>query len=107
MCLSFMKNLLKGTKYYINRAIGIAIKCMYITFRIRYEQSLLGRSTVKFQDIRKIASKRGLKVAMLNKLQLIRNIQKDEGNYKCFATPYVHECGQMNCLWREDCLNAL
>ena len=60
LCLSFMKNLLKGTKYYINRAIGIAIKCMYITFRIRYEQSLLGRSTVKFQDIRKIASKRGL-----------------------------------------------
>ena len=61
---------MKGTKYFINRAIGIAIKCMYITFRIRYEQSLLGRSTVKFQDIRKIASKRGLKVAKLNKRSL-------------------------------------
>ena len=102
-----MKDLLKGTKYYINPAIGIAVKCMYITFRTRYEQSLLGRSPVKFQDIRKIASKRGLKVAKLNKLQLIRNIQKDEDNYECFATPYVHECDQMNCLWREDCLNAL
>jgi len=62
---------------------------------------------VKVQDIRKIASKQGLKVGELGKLQLIRSIQKAEGNSECFATPYVRECGQMNCLWREDCLKAL
>jgi hypothetical protein len=62
---------------------------------------------MKFQDIRKIAKKMGFSVGRLNKMELIRAIQKTEGNDDCFATPYVRECNQMNCLWREDCLKAV
>jgi hypothetical protein len=62
---------------------------------------------VKIQDIRKIASEKGLKAGKLDKPQLIRHIQKTEANSECFATPYVRECGQMNCLWRDDCSKAV
>jgi len=62
---------------------------------------------MKIQDIRGIAKKMNVKVGKLNKIELIRTIQKTEGNYDCFATPYVSECNQMNCLWRGDCIKAV
>jgi hypothetical protein len=62
---------------------------------------------MKIQDIRKIAKKMNIKVGKLNKIELIRAIQKAEGNYDCFATPYVSECNQMNCLWCVDCIKAV
>ena len=62
---------------------------------------------MKIQDIREIEKKNGVRVRKLNKIELIRAIQKAEGNSDCFATPYVRECNQMNCLWREDCMIAV
>lgn len=62
---------------------------------------------MKIQDIREIAKKNGVRVRKLNKIELIRSIQKAEGNSDCFSTPYVRECNQMNCLWREDCMIAV
>ncbi|MFA6054564.1 MAG: hypothetical protein WC769_04230 [Thermodesulfovibrionales bacterium] len=60
---------------------------------------------MKMQDIRNIAKERGLKVSSrINKTELIRSIQIAEGNTDCFETEHVNICGQINCLWREDCL---
>ncbi len=59
---------------------------------------------MKIQDIREIAKKNGVRAGKLNKTDLIRAVQKAEGNNNCFATQYVRECNQTNCLWREDCL---
>jgi hypothetical protein len=61
---------------------------------------------MKIQAIRTIAKKNGVKVGGQDKIGLIRSVQKAEGNNDCFATPYVRECNQLNCLWREDCLKA-
>jgi len=58
---------------------------------------------MKMQDIAKIALNNGVKSGKMNKSQLIRAIQKAEGNNACFATDHVQTCEQMNCLWREDC----
>ncbi len=58
---------------------------------------------MKVQDITKIAMKSGVKAGKMSKTQLIRAIQKAEGNNECFATSQVQTCGQMNCLWRDDC----
>ena len=58
---------------------------------------------MKVNDIREIAKNRGIKSAKMNKTDLIRTIQADEGNPACFMTGYKNECGQMCCLWREDC----
>jgi hypothetical protein len=58
------------------------------------------------QDIKEIARKMGVKSGKMKKVELIRAIQKAEGNIPCFATR-GHECDQINCLWREDCIKAL
>jgi hypothetical protein len=59
---------------------------------------------MKMQEIRNITKERGLKVGKMNKVNLIRTIQRAEGNADCFGTEHVKICGQTNCLWREDCL---
>lgn len=58
---------------------------------------------MKLDEIRVIAQKRGIKAGKLNKTQLIRAIQRDEGNHECFATDVGGTCDQSACLWRGDC----
>ncbi len=58
---------------------------------------------MKINDITAIALENGVKPGRMNKTQLIRAIQKAEGNNDCFATSQAQLCGQVNCLWREDC----
>ena len=62
---------------------------------------------MKVKDIQAIAKKLGIKPGKLKKTDLIRTIQVEEGNYQCYATEGVFSCGQMNCLWREDCLKEM
>jgi len=59
---------------------------------------------MKLPEIREVGKKKGVNAGKMNKTELIRTIQRTEGNYDCFATPYVRECNQLNCLWREDCV---
>lgn len=59
---------------------------------------------MKVDDIRTIAQNMGIKPGKLNKTQLVRAIQRQEGNHDCFATSAIGSCGQEACLWREDCL---
>jgi hypothetical protein len=54
-------------------------------------------------DVRAIAEKMGVHAGKLNKTELIRAIQRAEGNKDCFATVQVQNCGQTNCLWHQDC----
>ncbi len=61
---------------------------------------------MKMEEIRRIAKAMGLKAGNLNKLELVRAIQRAEGNFPCYATR-GHECDQINCLWREDCMKAI
>ncbi len=58
---------------------------------------------MKIKDISKMAEKHGVKAGNMDKTQLIRAIQKAEGNNNCFATSQAKTCGQKSCLWREDC----
>jgi|WetSurMetagenome_2_1015567.scaffolds.fasta_scaffold181909_1 hypothetical protein len=58
---------------------------------------------MEIQKIRQIARKKGIDFRHVSKPDLIRTIQRVEGNYDCFASRPVSGCDQMNCLWREDC----
>jgi hypothetical protein len=58
--------------------------------------------TVK--DIRKIAKQKGIKIGNMKKDELIRSIQRAEGNFDCFGTSDFGECTQVDCMWRTDCL---
>lgn len=58
--------------------------------------------TVK--QIKEIAKAKGIKVGNMKKENIIRAIQRAEGNFDCFGTATAGICDQYNCLWREDCL---
>jgi hypothetical protein len=62
---------------------------------------------MKLQEIKAIAKDRGIKAGSMKKTELIRAIQRAEGYNDCFGTEHVKVCGQINCLWREDCLEVM
>ena len=64
---------------------------------------MLGGNLMTLKEIKEIARKMNLKVANVKKTDIIRTIQRSEGNNDCFKTDYVNECGQFHCLWRQDC----
>jgi len=53
--------------------------------------------------VRQIAKVHGVKSAKMNQGDLIRAIQKAQGNYDCFGSA-GDSCDQLDCLWREDCV---
>lgn len=59
---------------------------------------------MKLSEIKAIAVSMGVKPGKTGKNDLVRAIQRAEGNFDCFATGMADECGQHACLWREDCL---
>jgi hypothetical protein len=58
--------------------------------------------TVK--ELQKMAKAMGIKTSGLKKAEMIKQIQKTEGNFDCFGTALGY-CDQINCLFREDCLS--
>jgi hypothetical protein len=57
--------------------------------------------TVK--ELRAMAQDMGISAKNLRKAELIRAIQRAEGNFDCFGTADGY-CDQLNCLFRQDCL---
>lgn len=55
------------------------------------------------QDVKKFAASRGIKTCKMKKGDIIRAIQKEEGNPACFDTGIAAGCGESDCLWKEDC----
>lgn len=58
---------------------------------------------MKLQEIKAIAKSKGLKNINVKKAELIKAIQRAEGNIDCFGEAAMKECDQSECLWREDC----
>ena len=60
---------------------------------------------MKVKEIRELARGHGVQsAARLKKPELIRAIQRSEGNFDCFGTAADGYCDQMDCRWRNDCL---
>lgn len=59
---------------------------------------------MKLQDVRTIARNHRLKPDGSSKAELIRKIQRKEGNLECFSGAGRDYCDQHQCLWRGDCL---
>jgi hypothetical protein len=55
------------------------------------------------KEIRDIARQLGIRSTRMEKAELIRAIQRAEGNVDCFGTAAEEECSQEECLWREEC----
>lgn len=60
---------------------------------------------MKMTEIRAMAKARGLKLGVgTTKIEAIRMLQLDEGNFDCFARAEAGYCDQEQCLFRVDCL---
>ncbi|RII25689.1 MAG: SAP domain-containing protein [Geobacter sp.] len=58
---------------------------------------------MKLVELKEIAKQYDIKAGKMKKADLIRAIQCAEGNEQCFETGMSSQCGQEDCLWREDC----
>lgn len=62
---------------------------------------------MKMQEVRAKAKALGLKDTFgSSKMELIRRIQRAEGNLDCFGTG-KDDCDQFQCCFRDDCLKPL
>jgi hypothetical protein len=60
---------------------------------------------MNMQEIRERAAAMGLAgVGKLRKAELIHKIQQGEGNDPCYGAEWRHQCAEMLCCWRSDCL---
>ena len=60
---------------------------------------------MNMQVIREIAKTRGVPPVNPGKIELVRTLQREEGNFGCLNRAYVGYCGQSDCLWLKDCLS--
>ena len=59
---------------------------------------------MRMSDIEKKSRAVGIKDSWkFSKKELVKAIQKAEGNFDCFGTA-TNYCDQMACCWRSDCL---
>jgi len=59
---------------------------------------------MRMSDIEKKARNSGIKDSWkFSKKELVKAIQRSEGNFDCFGTASNY-CDQMVCCWRSDCL---
>lgn len=61
---------------------------------------------MRLEEVRTLAKSHGIHTSKLSKIELIKSIQKQEGNFDCYATASAGICDQGACLWREDCFKA-
>ncbi|HOV85103.1 MAG TPA: hypothetical protein PLM79_02000 [Syntrophobacteraceae bacterium] len=59
---------------------------------------------MKMQDVRVMAKSMGIKCFGKTKANLIREIQRTEGNFDCYGSAREH-CDQEACLFRSSCLD--
>jgi len=61
---------------------------------------------MNMQEIRAIAKSQKIDAAGLSKIDIIHTLQREEGNFDCYATAYASVCDQPDCMWRQDCFVA-
>ncbi|MEW5768229.1 MAG: Rho termination factor N-terminal domain-containing protein [bacterium] len=59
---------------------------------------------MKMAEVKAKAEELGIKPGRMKKEELIRQIQRTEGNFDCFGTATEGRCDQTDCCWQEDCL---
>jgi hypothetical protein len=57
----------------------------------------------KLPEVRNIARKMGIDTRNVTLTELIKAIQRAEGNKDCYRSAQVLTCEEKGCLWREDC----
>lgn len=56
-------------------------------------------------EIRRVAKEKGVNTFGMNKVDIIRSVQRSEHTFDCFGTERVEHCDELGCLWRVDCIS--
>jgi hypothetical protein len=59
---------------------------------------------ITVKELKVMAKDLGVGTSRLHKAELIKEIQRAEGNFDCFGTAEDY-CDQTNCLFLSDCLS--
>jgi len=59
---------------------------------------------MKMNEIRTLAKSLGINSFGKSKVELIREIQRKQGNFDCFGTAMDY-CDQLECIFRTSCLS--
>lgn len=59
---------------------------------------------MNMKEVQAVARSIGITPKKYRKAELIRKIQREEGNTPCFQMN-MKSCDQQNCCWRIDCLD--
>lgn len=65
----------------------------------------MGNGKLTFRQIQDIAKSKGINPVKMKKVDIIKTIQRTEGNFDCFGTATAGFCDQHGCLWITECLN--
>lgn len=58
------------------------------------------------KEVKERAKDYNIKAGKMKKDEIVRAIQRAEGNFDCFGKALSGDCSQEDCLWRKDCLNC-
>jgi len=60
---------------------------------------------MNISEVRERAKQAGVETtARMKKADIIRTIQRMEGNNDCYGSENRMQCQEMECCWRKDCL---
>jgi hypothetical protein len=60
---------------------------------------------MNLEQVKDIAKSKGINPVKMKKAEIIKTIQRAEGNFDCFGTATDGYCDQQDCMWRTDCLS--
>ena len=63
-----------------------------------------GSFAMKMHEVRAIAKSLGINSFGKNKVELIKEIQRKQGNFDCYGSA-ANYCDQLSCLFRSPCLS--
>ncbi len=58
---------------------------------------------MELREIREMAKALGVDATGMGKAEVVRAVQRAEGEVDCYASAAAEECDQEDCMWREDC----
>jgi hypothetical protein len=58
------------------------------------------------KKVKDIAKSKGVESGKMKKAEIIKAIQRTEGNFDCFGSASESGyCDQQSCIWRKDCFS--
>jgi hypothetical protein len=68
------------------------------------ETTDLKERNMNMSEVRELARTAGVAAGKMRKAELIRVVQRTEGNQDCFGAEWRYDCSRLGCCWRADCL---